>query len=156
MSDLERFIKARELLLWTRADYETAIEGFRWPELETFNWASDYFDHIAAGNDNPALHIVEETGEEAKLSYAELSERSSQVANFLVDLGVRRGDRVLVMLGNEVPLWESMLAAIKIGAVMIPATTLLATDDLADRIERGQCQVRPDQRCRSCYLRRTR
>lgn len=140
MSDLDRFIKARELLLWTRSDYETAIEGFRWPELETFNWASDYFDHIAAGNDKPAIHIVEESGEEAKLSYAELSARSNQVANFLVDLGVSRGDRILVMLGNEVPLWESMLAAIKIGAVMIPATTLLATADLADRIERGSAK----------------
>jgi acetyl-CoA synthetase len=51
---------------------------------------------------------------------------------------VRRGDRILIMLQNQVALWEVMLAAMKLGAVTIPATTLLAHDDLTDRIERGR------------------
>src|SRR5690606_19072087 len=72
-----------------------------------------------------------------RCSFAELRERSNRVANWLESLGVRRGDRVLLMLGNEVPLWETMLACIKIGAVVIPATNLLTRDDLADRLERG-------------------
>ena len=54
--------------------------------------------------------------------------------------GVARGDRIVLMLGNQVELWETMLAAIKLGAVVIPATTLLAESDLRDRIDRGQAR----------------
>jgi acetyl-CoA synthetase len=138
MSELQRFLAARDHLLATRTDYAAAVAGFAWPQLERFNWALDYFDVVARDNAAPALHIVEESGAEAKLSYAQLSARSSQVANFLARLGAKRGDRILLMLGNEVPLWESMLAAIKLGAVLIPATTLLSGDDLADRLARGK------------------
>jgi acetyl-CoA synthetase len=138
MTELESFVAARDTLQAHRTDYDAAIASFAWPALEKFNWARDYFDTIASGNDSPALHIVEESGAEAKLSYAQLSARSSQVANFLVELGARRGDRMLLMLGNEVPLWETMLAAIKLGAVVIPATVLLSGDDLADRLQRGK------------------
>ena len=60
------------------------------------------------------------------------------MAGWLREQEVRRGDRVLLMLGNVAPLWELTLAAAKIGAVIIPATTLLGPADLADRIERGQ------------------
>jgi acetyl-CoA synthetase len=140
MTELERFLAARDFLIAHRTDYEAASAGFAWPRLERFNWANDYFDAIAAGNDAPALHIVEESGAEAKLGYRELAERSRRVANFLVGLGARRGDRILLMLGNEVPLWETMLAAIRIGAVVIPATTLLAGADLLDRLQRGNAR----------------
>ena len=137
-SELSRFLAARDQLFALRTDHPAANAAFAWPRLDRFNWAIDYFDAIARNNAAPALHIVEESGTEAKLSYAELSRRSSQVANFLVGRGMRAGDRILLMLGNEVPLWETMLAAIKVGAVVIPATTLLSGADLADRIERGQ------------------
>jgi acetyl-CoA synthetase len=138
VSELAKFLEARDFLLAQRTDYAGAVRGFRWPELTHFNWATDYFDAMAANNDRTGLHVVEENGAEAKRSFAELSTRSNQVANWLRDLGVARGDRVLLMLGNEVALWEVMLACIKLGAVMIPATTLLAADDLQDRLERGQ------------------
>lgn len=138
MSELQAFLAARDSLLARRTDLAAATAQFQWPALKHFNWAIDYFDAIAHNNDKPALHIVEESGEQARLSYAELSRRSSQVANFLRDLGARPGDRILLMLGNEVPLWETMLAAIKLGAVVIPATTLLSGADLADRLERGR------------------
>ncbi len=132
------FQHARDFLLAHRSDYEPAYRDFRWPRLDEFNWALDWFDPLARGNDAPALWIVEESGEQRKLSFAEMSESSSRVANWLRALGVRRGDRILMMLGNEVALWQIMLAAIKLGAVIIPATTLLTTDDLRDRIDRGQ------------------
>jgi len=138
MTELERFLSARDLLLAHRDDYVGARARFTWPSLERFNWALDYFDAIARDNDAPALHIVEESGEEARLSYRQLAERSAQVANFLAAHGAARGDRILLMLGNEVPLWETMLAAIKLGAVVIPATTLLSGDDLRDRMQRGR------------------
>lgn len=138
MTAVAEFLKARDFLLAHRTDYDTAYAGFQWPQLTEFNWALDYFDSMAQGNDQPALWIVEEDGRESKLSFAEMSVRSNRVANWLRAQGVARGDRILIMLGNEVPLWETMLAAIKLGAVVIPATTLLTPDDLADRLERGQ------------------
>ena len=138
MSAVNEFLAARDFLLQHRSDYATAYAGFKWPKLKEFNWALDYFDSMAKGNDNPALWIIEEDGSEAKLSFAEMSARSNRVANWLRKQGVKRGERILIMLGNEVPLWETMLAAIKLGAVVIPATTLLTPDDLVDRVERGQ------------------
>src|ERR1700729_2620869 len=132
------FLAAREFLLRHREDYATAYRDFRWPKLERFNWALDYFDPMARGNAQPALWLVDEDAGETRLSFASLSERSNQVANALRGLGVRRSDRILVMLGNVVPLWECMLAAMKLGAVIVPATTLLTKNDLADRFARGR------------------
>jgi acetyl-CoA synthetase len=138
MREIDAFLAARDFLLRHRNDPEAAYRGFRWPELQNFNWALDYFDRLAEGKDQVALWIVEETGLETKLTFAELSRRSSQVANHLRGLGVGRGERVLLMLGNVVPLWETMLAAMKLGVVLIPSTTLLGRNDLADRISRGR------------------
>ena len=120
------FRAARDLLLGHRDDYESARREFTWPELDEFNWALDWFDVIAAEHpDRPALRIVGDDGADDSLSFAELATRSGQVANWLRGLGVRRGDRVLLMLGNVAPLWEVILAAMKLGAVIIPASTLL-------------------------------
>ncbi|HKV95095.1 MAG TPA: AMP-binding protein [Candidatus Angelobacter sp.] len=136
------FRAARDFLLAHREDYAAAYAGFQWPKLDRFNWALDWFDQIAAGDrrNQTALWAVYEDGRksEDKLTFADLSERSNRIANYYRSLGVRRGDRVLVMLGNIPPLWETMLAMIKLGAVIIPATTLLTANDVADRIARGR------------------
>jgi acetyl-CoA synthetase len=95
------FVEARDFLLAHRTDYETAYRDFRWPQLTEFNWALDYFDVMAAGNDRPALWVVNEDGSEQKMSFADMSRRSNQVANWLRQQGVKRGDRILMMLGNE-------------------------------------------------------
>ncbi len=134
----ERLRAARDFLVEHREDHDRAARDFRWPHLETFNWALDWFDVIAAeGPDRLALWIVEEDGSERRCSYGELSARSNAVAAWLRDVGVRRGDRVIVMLGNQVELWETVLAAMKLGAVVIPATPLLSSADLVDRVERA-------------------
>ncbi len=135
------FIAARDQLFALGNDYARACAEFRWPALTHFNWARDYFDRIAAGNDRPALRVVDDAGLDLTLSYSELARRSHQVANFLAAHGVRPGDRVLIMLGNVVPLWEVMLGVIRLGAVMIPATTLLQRDDLVDRLARGRVKA---------------
>jgi acetyl-CoA synthetase len=132
------FLASRDFILKHRTNYETAFREFEWPAQEHFNWALDYFDPVAAGNHRPALHIVEEDGTETIRSFAELSAASNRVANFLTNLGARKGDRLMLMLGNEVALWETLLAAIKLGLVLTPATTLLTTADLQDRIDRGR------------------
>ncbi len=137
--DVATFRAARDFLLANADDYETARGGFRWPDVTVFNWATDWFDGVLAAETPgaPALWIIEQDGEETKLTFAELSTRSSRLAGWLHSHGVGRGDRILLMLGNQVELWETMLAAMKLGAVLIPASTLLTSADLADRIERG-------------------
>ena len=137
MSDA--FRAARDFLLANRTAYDVAYRGFQWPKFERFNWALDWFDAIAASErrDQLALWVVFENGTEAKLTFRDLSNRSSQIANYYRELGVGRGHRVLVMLGNVPPLWETVLALVKLGAVILPATPLLSRVDLADRIERG-------------------
>ncbi len=139
MTGLSSFLAARRLLLELRTDYQTAYEQFQWPVTEQFNWALDYFDTLGLSiGERAALRIVEEDGSSQPITYAEMIARSNQVANYLKELGVRRGNRVLVVLGNQVALWETFLAAMKVGAVIIPATTLLAPVDLKDRLTRGQ------------------
>ena len=134
------FRAARDLLLAHREDYAAARAGFRWPELGEFNWALDWFDTIAAGNERLALWIVEQDGSERRVSFEQMSRRSNQVANWLRGHGVGRGDRIILMLGNQVELWETILAAMKLGAVLIPASTLLGAADLRDRVGRGQAK----------------
>jgi len=140
------FQDARAFLLQHRTDYDAAVKGFRWPDPVPFNWALDWFDaelaHNADSRDRPALWIVDAaSGNETKLSFAELSRRSNQVANFLRAQGLKRGDHLLLLLGNVVPLWETMLAAMKLGVVVIPATTLLTADELRDRLDRGKAKA---------------
>jgi acetyl-CoA synthetase len=137
----DRLRAARDFLLDTREDYDRAYREFRWPQLDAFNWALDWFDVLAAEDGaRRALWIVEEDGSERTSTFAELSERSNRVANWLRAHGVARGDRIIVMLGNRVELWETILAAMKLGAVIIPATPLLAPSDLVDRVERGEAR----------------
>ena len=140
------FQEARAFLLAHRTDYDKAVAEFRWPDPVPFNWALDWFDADLAQNaqsrDRPALWIVDAaSNRETRLSFAALSRRSSQVANFLRAQGLKRGDHLLLLLGNVVPLWETMLAAIKLGVVVIPATTLLTPDELRDRLDRGRARV---------------
>lgn len=140
------FQEARAFLLQHRTDYETAVKGFRWPDPVPFNWALDWFDAELAQNtesrDRTALWIVDAGSDrETKLSFATLSRRSNQVANFLRAQGLKRGDHLLLLLGNVVPLWETMLAAMKLGVVVIPATTLLTPEELRDRLDRGKARA---------------
>ena len=137
-SSHQSYRAARDLLLELRSDSDRARAEFRWPDLgERFNWAVDWFDEIARGNDRPGLVIVEEDGRTTTRTFDELARRSDQVAAWLTAQGVRRGDAVIVMLGNQVELWESMLAIMKLGAVIMPTTTAVGPSDLVDRINRG-------------------
>ncbi|NNN08140.1 MAG: AMP-binding protein [Acidimicrobiaceae bacterium] len=148
-SPTEEFRRSRDFLLSTRTDYATAYQQFEWPRLEHFNFALDWFDAVLAveQGDQAGLRIIEDDGTDNSYSFAELSRRSNQVANWLRSLGVIRGTRVLVVLGNQVELWETTLAVMKLGAVLIPATTLLTPADMADRVARanaGAVIIRPE------------
>jgi acetyl-CoA synthetase len=136
---ITEFLAARDLLLNSRGDYASAYRQFSWPRPERFNWALDYFDGVLAAErgGQDALRLIEDDGSEARYTFEQLSDSSSQLAGWLAAHGVSRGMRVLLLLGNQVELWESMLACMKLGAVIIPASTLLSPADLADRLERG-------------------
>jgi acetyl-CoA synthetase len=137
LSSTDALRDARDFLLAHREDYETARRDFRWPQLDRFNFALDWFDVIARERDREALRVVHQDGSVVSQCFSDLARRSNQLANYLRSLGVRRGDTVLLMLGNVAPLWESILGIAKLGAVMIPASPLLSGDDLKDRLDRG-------------------
>ena len=132
---------ARDHLVDLIGDYHKAVETFTFPQLTgAFNWAIDWFDVIARDRstaDRTALWIVEEDGAEQKITFAQMADRSDRVATWLAQLGVGKGDRVILMLGNQVELWETMLAVAKLGAITMPTTAALGPADLADRIGRG-------------------
>src|SRR5260370_34929052 len=137
MSDT--FRAARDFLLENRTEHDVACGGFQWPKLDRFNWALDWFDRIAAGerSDQSALWIMFEDGAETKLSFRELSNRSSQLANYYRELGFRRGDRVMVMLGNLPPLCETVLALSKLVAFIRTEALVLAECDRTNRLTDG-------------------
>jgi acetyl-CoA synthetase len=134
----ESFERARSVLLRHRGDLDAARAAFRWPELREFNWAWDWFDVLANRTSKPALTLVSDAAGVTTVTFPELAERSLRVARYLQDQGVAKGDRILVMLTNVLPLWETMLAAMRLGAVIIPATAQLTPSDVEDRITRGQ------------------
>ncbi|QCQ17275.1 AMP-binding protein [Microbacterium sp. RG1] len=136
------FREARDFLLAHSHDIEAARVGFVWPDVgDHFNWAVDWFDEIALGNDRLALRVLEEDGTEESRTYDEMRVRSDRVANWLREKGVRRGDAVMLMLDNRVELWEAMLAIMKLGAVILPTSVVLGPDDLAERIDRAGVRV---------------
>jgi acetyl-CoA synthetase len=134
--------EARDTLVALTGQHDRAVREFRWPDVgERFNWAVDWFDAIARGNEATALWIVEEDGSERRQTFDEVATRSDQVAVWLSELGVVKGDHVLLMLGNQLELWEAMLAVSKLGAVIMPTTTALGPEDLSDRVDRGAARV---------------
>ncbi len=136
------FRSARDFLLDNAHSPEAAHAGFAWPDVgDHFNWAVDWFDAVAAGNDRIALHVVEEDGNETRVTYDEMRRRSNRVANWLTGLGIGHGDAVMLMLGNRVELWEAMLAIMKIGAVILPTSVVLGTEDLIERVERADIRA---------------
>lgn len=142
MTSTTEYRAARDLLLELRHDREAARAAFRFPEVgDRWNWAIDWFDAIARGNDRPGLVITAEDGNGTTYTFDELARRSDAVAAYLDGLGVQRGDAVLLMLDNQVDLWDAMLGVMKLGAVLMPTTTAAGTADLADRIERGAAKA---------------
>jgi acetyl-CoA synthetase len=141
MSPTDSFIAARRFLLDNRTAYEKAYREFRWPDLSDFNWARDWFDVYAQGNNKTALWLQREGKDEVRFSYEELAERSDRVAHFLQRHRVEPGGRIVLCLPNVSAIWELMLAAIKIGAVVVPTTTLATECDIRDRLARSGARI---------------
>lgn len=136
----EQFRAARDHLVRLQHDYDAARDSFHWPRFEYFNFATDWFDHLATdpdSRDREALVISEIDGSDTRRTFAQMTERSTQLAAWMHSIGIRRGDRVMLMLNNQVELWEAMLACIRSGVVLNPATTMLGPADLEDRVHRA-------------------
>jgi len=134
--------KVRDFLLEHGQDYTGAVAGFEWPELDEFNFATEWFDVVAGEHpDRAAVTIVSEDLSTQSWTYGELSRRSDQVSRWLRSQGLGAGDHVIVMLNNTIELWELLLGLLKIRAVAIPTSTLLAAADLAYRVEHGEARA---------------
>ncbi len=132
---------SRDQLLALSGDHERAVAEFTWPVVgPVFNWAIDWFDAIAQDSEKPALVIVEENAARVTVTFDEMRRRSNRVARWLRDKGVSSGDSVIIMLGNQVELWESMLAVMKLGAVIVPTTTAVGPAELRDRLARTEAR----------------
>ncbi|MEM2949739.1 MAG: AMP-binding protein [Nitrososphaeria archaeon] len=137
LESYKNFIEARDTLLNAK-EYNEAKENFSWPYVEEFNWALDYFDKMAEEASTPAMLYVDDEGVEKSVSFQELKVRSNKIANFLKEEGLVKGDRILLILSNCVELFETFLGAMKLGCTIIPASLLLTTKDIEDRILRGK------------------
>ena len=116
-------------------DYESAHRDFKWDIPETFNFGTDVVDQWAADPDRLALIWCNREGAEARYTYADMARLTSQFANLVTARGVRKGDRVVVML-PRIPAWQiAMVGCLKVGLVPIPCVTMLTASDIAYRIE---------------------
>lgn len=112
-------------------------ESSSWQLPETFNFAADVVDHWAEEPERLALICVDQSGAETRWTYAEISERSSQLAHLLTKQGLKQGDRVIVMLPRIAEWQIAMTAVLRLGAVPIPCITMLTAKDIAYRVQQS-------------------
>lgn len=133
---------ARDTLLDNRTTPQALGPGFQLPRLgPTFNWAHDWFDAISNDNHGPALIIAQNEEHASTFTFEQMRQRSNRVANWLRTHGLERGDRVIVMLNNQVELWDCMLALMKLGAVIVPTTPAIPPSELAERVRRANVKA---------------
>src|SRR3990172_1910139 len=114
-------------------DYARTCREFVWDVPETFNFGSDVVDAWAEGPAPPALIWCNDRGEERRLTFADIRRTSNRFANLLQQQGVRKGDRVLVML-PRIPAWQiAMVGCLKLGAVPVPCITMQTARDIEFR-----------------------
>ncbi len=123
----KRFIQTQE-------DEHGALAGVTFTDTERFNFAFDVVDEIAKKTPNKmAMLHVDVDGKERRFTFEDMMKMSNRTANYFRSLGIKKGDKVMLMLKRHYQFWFSMLALHKIGAVAIPATYQLQAHDFAYR-----------------------
>ncbi|HJT56291.1 MAG TPA: AMP-binding protein [Ktedonobacteraceae bacterium] len=122
-------------------DYEAERRSFHLEVPEYFNFATDVIGKWASDPTKPAMLWIGQHGEERGLTFAYFAERSNRAANAFSKLGIKKGDRVLIMLPRVPEWWESVLGLIKIGAIPVPCTTLLTPKDIQFRAEAAEASA---------------
>ena len=106
------------------------LESYKIKDGIEFNFGYDHVDHVAGIEpDRLAILYVNDKGEEKHITYKEWSEKSDALASYLLSLGIRKGDRVMLVMKRNYEFWYSYVALHKIGAVAIPATYQLQDKD---------------------------
>src|SRR5829696_283016 len=114
-------------------DYETTYANFEWEMPERFNFGRDVVD--AWEEDRPAMIWLGASGDEQRLTFGDFSRLSNKFANVAKEMGIQRGDRVMVLMG-QVPEWHVVLTALlKLGAIAVPNAAQLRANDLQFRAE---------------------
>jgi acyl-coenzyme A synthetase/AMP-(fatty) acid ligase len=120
------------------ADYETARRDFVWDVPATFNFGADVVDSYAKDPTRLALIWCDDKGHEERFTFAQISALSNRCANALRAAGVKRGDRVVVML-PRIPQWQvAMVGCLKLGAIPIPSIDMLTEGDIAYRVQHSE------------------
>lgn len=114
---------------------KSSNETFVWSPPSRFNFATDIVDSWASDQTRLALICVDQTQNETRYTYADISKRSSQLAHLLAQEGLRPGDRILVMLPRIAEWHIAMTAVLRLGAVPVPCITMLTAKDIAYRIQ---------------------
>lgn len=105
---------------------------------KNFNFAYDVVDEFAKTEPSrKAMIWVADDGSDRIFTFKDISLLSNQVANFFTDMGVKRGDRVMLILRRHYEFWLAIVALHKIGAIAIPATDQLKKKDVVYRIEKA-------------------
>lgn len=126
---IERFLKQTSF-----KDNEDYTRNLQFIVPENFNFAYDVMDRWAAeAPDDKAIMWVSETGEEKEITFLQLKEESDRAASYLMSLGIGRGDMVMLILKRRYEFWIATIALHKIGAIAIPATHMLTTQDIVYR-----------------------
>jgi len=121
-------------------DYEAERHNFHLDVPEYFNFATDVVGKWAKDPQKTAMLWIGPNAEERTIPFAHFADRSSQVANAFAYLGIQKGDRIMIMLPRVPEWWESVLGLMKIGAIVIPCTTLLTSHDLEFRTDAAEVQ----------------
>ena len=137
------FRAARDHLLELLGEPERARRDFEWPDVGAhFNWVRDWFDVIAEGNDELALRLITPDDAETSFTFDELRRLTNRMARWLRDdLGLERGDIVMLMASNRIELWTVFLAVMKAGAIVLPTSPVLGPLELVDRVERANVKL---------------
>ena len=123
----EKFIDAKE-------DEQGRLTSISFPNHETFNFGFDIVDEIARKYpDKLAMLYVDKHHEERRFTFKDIKDASNQCANYFTSLGIKRGDRVMLVLKRHYQFWFSMVALHKLGAIAIPATNQLKEHDFEYR-----------------------
>lgn len=127
----EKFVKTKE-------DEKGVLQEISFLNTENFNFAYDVVDQLAVTHpDKMAMLYVDQDKNERRFTFKELSEISSQTANYFQKLGIKKGDRVMMVLKRHYQFWFAILALHKLGAIVIPSTHQLKEEDFAFRFDVG-------------------
>ncbi len=123
-----------EQFVRTLEDEDGRLKAISFKNEDKFNFACDCVDAIAHNTpDKLAMLHVDKNKVERRFTFNDMKRRSNQTANYFKSLGIKKGDRVMLVLKRHYQFWFSMLALHKIGAIAIPATNQLLTHDFEYR-----------------------